>query len=65
MLERTSSSKPRPDNYRRRALIISLLLLGWMFLIAARLVNLQVSQHDELRERARHAADYLSGVIDE
>jgi len=53
MLERTSSSKPRPDNYRRRALIISLLLLGWMFLIAARLVNLQVSQHDEFRERAR------------
>ena len=53
MLERTSSSKPRPDNYRRRALIISLLLIGWMFLIAARLVNLQVSQHEDLRDRAR------------
>lgn len=53
MLERTSSAKPRPDNFRRRALIISLMLIGWMFLIAARLVNLQVSQHDELRERAR------------
>lgn len=53
MLARTPSSKPRPDTYQRRALIISLLLLGWMFLIAARLVSLQIYQHDELRDRAR------------
>lgn len=53
MLARTPSSKPRPDSYQRRALIVSFLLVGWMFLIAARLVNLQVYQHDELSARAR------------
>jgi len=53
MLARTSSSKPRPDSYQRRALIVSLLLVGWMFLIAARLINLQVYQHEGLREKAR------------
>ena len=47
------SSKPRPDTYHRRALLISFLLLGWMLLVAARLVNLQVYQHEELSDRAR------------
>ena len=53
MLARPSSSKPRPDTYQRRVLIVSLILVGWMFLIAARLVNLQVYRHDDLLERAR------------
>jgi cell division protein FtsI (penicillin-binding protein 3) len=53
MLARPSSSKPRPDTYQRRALIVSLILVGWMFLIAARLVNLQVYRHDDLLDRAR------------
>ncbi|MEA2203596.1 MAG: hypothetical protein QOE77_372 [Blastocatellia bacterium] len=53
MLARTPSSKPRPDTHQRRVLIVSMILVGWMFLIAARLVNLQVYRHDDLSERAR------------
>ena len=33
--------------------LIVLGLIGWMFVIGARLVNLQVTQHDDLVERAR------------
>src|SRR5215813_14681015 len=38
----------------RRALFISLGLLVWMLLIGARLVQLQVNQHDDLAARARN-----------
>ncbi len=46
-------TKPRPDVSLRRALLVSLALLCWMLVIGARLVQLQVARHDELRDRAR------------
>lgn len=49
----TASSRARPDTSHRRALIVSLTLAVWMIAIGARLVYLQTSQHDWLKERAR------------
>jgi cell division protein FtsI (penicillin-binding protein 3) len=46
-------TKPRPDASLRRALLVSLALFCWMLVIGARLVQLQVTRHDELRDRAR------------
>src|SRR6266705_1442100 len=43
----------QPDSLRKRALTIALVLVGWMVLIGARLVHLQVTQHDDLAGRAR------------
>src|SRR6266705_3436278 len=43
----------QPDRLRKRALTIALVLVGWMVLIGARLVHLQVTQHDDLAGRAR------------
>ena len=39
--------------FSRRALIVALALVAWMFAIGARLIQVQVSQHDELNARAR------------
>lgn len=49
----TASSRARPDTSHRRALIVSLTLAVWMIAIGARLVYLQTSQHDWLKNRAR------------
>ena len=48
-----SKTKARPDNLRRRALVVSFVLAGWMLVIGGRLVYLQTVEHDWLRERAR------------
>lgn len=45
--------KPEPDKSRRRVFLLVLVLVGWMLLIGARLVHLQVTQHDDLANRAR------------
>ncbi|HVS20450.1 MAG TPA: penicillin-binding protein [Pyrinomonadaceae bacterium] len=44
---------PRPGNSHRRALFVSVGLLAWMLVIGARLVQLQINQHDDLTARAR------------
>src|SRR5437868_6993285 len=50
----TAIAAPRAVNSHRRALFVALGLLAWMFLIGARLVQLQVSQHDDFTTRARN-----------
>src|SRR5262249_47952322 len=45
---------PRTGFSQRRAVCVALGLLLWMFAIGARLVQLQVHQHDELASRARN-----------
>ena len=55
MLGRLSAeSKTRPDASIRRALFVAAFIIFWMLAISARLVYLQVSQHDHLGERARN-----------
>lgn len=55
MLGRLSAeSKTRPDASIRRALFVAAFIVFWMLAISARLVYLQVSQHDHLGERARN-----------
>ena len=44
----------RPGNSHRRALFIAIGLVAWMLVIGARLVQLQVNQHDNLSARARN-----------
>jgi len=44
---------PRVSNPQRRALFIAFGLVVWMLAIGARLVQLQVNQHEELASRAR------------
>jgi len=44
---------PRVSNPQRRALFIAIGLVVWMLAIGARLVQLQINQHDELASRAR------------
>src|SRR5437764_4259190 len=44
---------PRVSNPQRRALVIAIGLVIWMLAIGARLVQLQVNQHEELASRAR------------
>ena len=44
----------RPGNSHRRALFVAIGLVAWMLIIGARLVQLQVSQHDDLTARARN-----------
>lgn len=46
-------TKNRPDNARRRAYVVALTLVVWMFVISGRLVYLQVFKHEWLGERAR------------
>src|SRR6266852_3379996 len=50
----TAIEAPRPGNSRRRALFVTIGLVAWMLAIGARLVQLQVNQHDDLTARARN-----------
>ncbi|HJZ81885.1 MAG TPA: penicillin-binding protein [Pyrinomonadaceae bacterium] len=50
----TAIDVPRTGFSQRRAVCVALGLLLWMFAIGARLVQLQVHQHDELASRARN-----------
>lgn len=45
---------PRSSTSRGRVLMVSVALLAWMVAIGARLVQLQLNQHDELALRARN-----------
>lgn len=55
MLARLSAeTKTRPDASIRRALFVAAFIVFWMLAISARLLYLQVSQHDRLGERARN-----------
>ena len=49
-----AQTKPRPDVSMSRALWVAAFVAFWMLAICARLVYLQVSQHNALVERARH-----------
>ncbi|HZG53401.1 MAG TPA: penicillin-binding protein [Pyrinomonadaceae bacterium] len=54
MPERSNAkTKNRPDASRQRVSLVVLLLVLWMLAIGARLVHLQVGQHEQLSERAR------------
>ena len=46
-------SKSRPDVSPGRALFVAAFIGFWMFLVCARLVYLQFSQHENLTNRAR------------
>src|SRR5467141_1432886 len=50
----TAIEAPRSGNSQRRARWVALGLVAWMLLIGARLVQLQVHQHDDLTSRARN-----------
>ena len=50
----TAIEAPRSGNSHRRARWIAMGLVAWMLLIGARLVQLQVQQHDDLSARARN-----------
>ncbi len=50
----TAIEAPRAVNSHRRALFVALGLVAWMLLIGGRLVQLQVSQHDDFTARARN-----------
>src|ERR1700686_2583245 len=50
----TAIEASRAGNSHRRALFVAIGLVGWMLLIGARLVQLQVSQHDDFTARARN-----------
>jgi cell division protein FtsI (penicillin-binding protein 3) len=55
MPRRTSAIEAsRPGNSHRRALFVAIGLVAWMLAIGARLVQLQVTQHDDLTARARN-----------
>lgn len=48
-----AQSKSRPDVALGRALLVAAFIGFWMLVVIARLVHLQVSQHDKLAERAK------------
>jgi cell division protein FtsI/penicillin-binding protein 2 len=50
----TAIEAPRSGNSHRRALWIAMGLVAWMLVIGARLVQLQVHQHEDLSARARN-----------
>ena len=50
----TAIEGSRPGNSRRRALFVAIGLVAWMLVIGARLVQLQISQHDDFAARARN-----------
>ena len=50
----TAIEVPRTGNSPRRAVWVAIGLLVWMLVIGARLVQLQIHQHDELATRARN-----------
>src|SRR4028119_5170 len=54
MPERSSAkTKNRPDASRQRVSVVVAILVVWMLVIGARLVHLQVGQHEELSKRAQ------------
>lgn len=50
----TAIEAPRANISHRRTLIVAVGLVGWMLIIGARLVQLQVSQHDTFTAKARN-----------
>ncbi|MDX6384704.1 MAG: hypothetical protein QOK48_2277, partial [Blastocatellia bacterium] len=50
----TAIEAPRAGNSHRRTLIVAVGLVGWMLIIGARLVQLQVSQHETFTAKARN-----------
>ena len=50
----TAIEGSRPGSSRRRALFVAIGLVAWMLVIGARLVQLQISQHDDYTARARN-----------
>jgi cell division protein FtsI/penicillin-binding protein 2 len=53
MLARRAQSEPQSDVSIRRTLFVAAFVVFWMLGISARLVYLQVSEHDKLVERAQ------------
>ncbi len=45
--------EPRFGKPSARALIVTLVLVAWMLAIGARLVQVQITQHDDLAARAQ------------
>src|SRR5437667_269159 len=50
----TANEAPRTENAHRRILFVAIGLVLWMLAIGARLVQLQIHQHDDLASRARN-----------
>ena len=50
----TANAAPRAETSHRRILFVAIALVLWMLAIGARLVQLQVHQHDSLASRARN-----------
>src|SRR5881409_1690070 len=50
----TANEAPRSENAHRRILLVAIGLGLWMMVIGARLVQLQIHQHDDLASRARN-----------
>ena len=50
----TANEAPRTENSHRRILFVAIGLVLWMLAIGARLVQLQIHQHDNLASRARN-----------
>src|SRR5918992_4250108 len=48
-----AESKTRPDTSTRRALFVAAFIVFWMLAVSARLVHLQISNHEGLVERAQ------------
>ncbi len=58
LARRTDQSKSRPDASLRRALLIAALMGFWMLAISARLVHLQITNHEQLVDRGRRQQQY-------
>jgi cell division protein FtsI (penicillin-binding protein 3) len=50
----TANEAPRTEDSHRRILFVAIALVLWMLAIGARLVQLQIHQHDNLASRARN-----------
>src|SRR5882672_5611625 len=50
----TANEAPRAETPHRRILFVAIALVLWMLAIGARLVQLQIHQHDNLATRARN-----------
>ena len=46
--------EPKSGRSSGRALIVTLALVAWMLAIGARLVQVQITQHDDLAARAQN-----------
>ena len=53
LARRSAQSQTQPDVSIRRTLFVAAFVVFWMLAISARLVYLQVSEHDKLVERAQ------------